>query len=181
MRAIAPAPPETVPLTVAARDLTAGTTLGSEDLTTVRVHAAILPAGALADPAGDVLASPLRRGEAITDRRVVGPGLRLAAPGLVALPVRLPDPAMAGLLEPGDRIDLFAVDPGGDTGGADGAEPVASDVLVLAVPAPDGAASGAAVTGGLGGRLIVIGVAAWAVAGVTAASVRSFLTYAYAP
>ena len=178
LRAVAPAEPATVTLTVAAHDLAAGETVSTGDLTTADVPPGAVPDGAVEAAAGAVLAAPVRRGEPITDARLVGPTLTAGHPGLVALPVRLPDGAMAGLLEPGDRIDLYAVAASGDAGESAGeATRVADDVLVLAVPAQKGDAN--SVTPGLGGRLIVVGIAADAVPRVTDASVRSFLTFAF--
>ncbi|SFC31949.1 Flp pilus assembly protein CpaB [Nocardioides terrae] len=178
LRAVAPPGPETVALTVAAHDLAAGSTVAAADLTTTDVPPAAVPDGALADAAGAVLAAPLRRGEPITDARLVGPALTAAHPDLTALPVRLPDGAMAAMLRPGDRIDLYAVATAGDAAAASGeATRVAAGVLVLAVPPQEESASTA--SAGLSGRLIVIGVADPAVARVTDASARSFLTYAF--
>ena len=56
-------------------------------------------------------------------------------PGLVAAPVRLADPAVAGLLRPGDRVDVLAApaDPALGTR----TTVAAADVPVLAVPAAD--------------------------------------------
>lgn len=178
LQAVAPAAPRSVPVTVAARDLPAGATVRADDLAQLRLPPEAVPDGAVREPAGRLLAAPLRRGEPVTDARLVGPGLADGHPGRVAVPVRLPDPGLVELLRPGDRIDLFAVDPSGAAGSdPGGAEQVAAGVLVLAVPEVRAEATTAA---GLGGRLVVIGVAQSAVAEVTAASVRSFLTYAFA-
>jgi Flp pilus assembly protein CpaB len=178
LRAVAPPPPAMVALPVAAHDLAAGATLSAADLTTADVPRGAVPDGAVDSAAGSVLAAPVRRGEPITDARLVGASLTAGQPGLVALPVRLPDGAMAGLLEPGDRIDLYAVAASGDGSASSGeAGEVAHGVLVLAVPPQRGESSSAAP--GLAGRLIVLGVPATAVAEVTGAAVRSFLTFAF--
>ena len=188
IRTVAPPAPATVTMTVAARDLAAGDAVSSTDLTTARVPPGTVPDGAVAAAVGSVLATPVRRGEPITDVRLVGPALTTGHPGLVALPVRLPDGAMVGLLDAGDRIDLYAVASSGsaDAAGSESAGSarpfgeatrVAAGVLVLAVPAQKEA--GTAVTAGLGGRLIVIGVPERDVARVTDASVRSFLAFAF--
>jgi Flp pilus assembly protein CpaB len=178
LQAVAPAAPATVTMTVAARDLPAGATVAATDLTTTDVPPGTVPDGAIAEAAGAVLAAPVRRGEPITDARLVGAGLTTAHPGLVALPVRLPDGAMAGLLEPGDRVDLYAVAAAGDAEASSGeATRVAAGVLVLAVPSQKDSQN--SVTAGLSGRLIVVGVPATDVPVVTDASVRSFLTFAF--
>lgn len=184
LRTVAPAGPRTVPMTVAARDLAAGDTVAAGDVTTTDVPPGAVPEGTLGRPAGHVLASAVRRGEPITDARLVGASLATAHPGLVALPVRLPDGAMAGLLEPGDRVDLYAVAATGDANAGDngnaastGSRRVAGQVLVLAVPPPDH--DGASAAAGLSGRLVVVGVPDEDVPAVTDASVRSFLTFAF--
>jgi Flp pilus assembly protein CpaB len=175
-------------LSVARRDLPAGTVLTPADLTTIAVPPGAVPAGAQRNAAGRTLAASLRRGEPITDLRLVGPGLTVGHPELVAVPVRLPDAGMAALLHVGDRIRLLATDP--QTGVA---TTVSADALVLALPAGDaaptsdhtsdqasGPASGqiAAATG-TSGRLVVLGVPDDLVTEVTSAAVTRFLTYAY--
>lgn len=176
LRAVAPPAPERVAMTVAARDLPAGATVTAADVATADVDPGTVPDGAVRTAVGSVLAGPLRRGEPVTDARLVGPSLTLAHPDLVALPVRLPDGAMAGLLAAGDRIDLYAVR-AEDDHASGGATRVGTGVLVLAVP-PEKEGSNS-VTPGLGGRLIVVGVPQDAVARVADASVRSFLTVAF--
>ena len=166
----APAPP-TVPVLVAARDLPAGAEVAEADLETVRFAPGSEPGGAVADPVGEVLAAPLRRGEPVTDVRLVGPELTVGQPGLTAVPMRLPDPGMVTLLDVGDRIDLVATDP--QEGGA---SVVAADVPVLAIPEADDQTSAS----GLPGRLVVIGAESDQVAPLAEASVRSFVTYTWA-
>ena len=179
LQAARPAEPASASLVVASRDLPAGTRLGPGDLASVRVPPAAVPAGVDAghDLAGRVLASAVRRGEPVTDLRLVGPALTAGRPGLVAVPVRLPDPEMAALLRVGDHVRLLATD------AASGAtRVVAPDAEVLALPAPTtahGSTPGNGVTDGLNGRLIVVGVPEDLVTPVTSASVRDFLTYAY--
>src|SRR4051794_11868204 len=144
LRATAAPPPERVLVPVAARDLSAGVVLAPGDVTEVPFAPGSVPAGLADGAAGRVLAAPLRRGEPVTDVRLVGPALTDGYPGLTAVPVRLPDPAMAGLLRVGDRVDLVAADP--QEGGAD---LVAADVPVLAIPATGGEESGTALAGRL--------------------------------
>jgi len=182
LSAARPAPPQTTSVTVAARDLPAGTVLRGSDLTAVELASDDVPDGAETDPVGETLAAPLRRGEPVTDLRLVGPALTEGHPDLVALPVRFPDAGMAGLLRVGDRVDLLSTDPAtGDT------ETVAWDAQVLALPdgsgeegdAGDTESAGNGVTGALPGRLVVVGVRSEGVAAVSAAQVRGFLTYAF--
>jgi pilus assembly protein CpaB len=137
--ALRPSPPtglpavRTVPVVVAAGDLPAGTVLAAADLTLVDLPAPLAPDGAGRQPAGltgQVLAGPVRRGEPVTDVRVVGPALWSQVPaGQVAAPVRLADLAVATLLRPGDRVDVLA-----SSAEAGAAEVVAAGALVLSTP-----------------------------------------------
>ncbi|HWI43641.1 MAG TPA: SAF domain-containing protein [Nocardioides sp.] len=169
LHTLAPPAPRTAGLLVAARDLPAGHTLAADDLAEVAVPPGVVPDGAAGDAVGRLLAAPLRRGEAVTDVRLVGAALTSADPGTVALPVRLSDAGQAALLEPGDRIDLLATDPRADT-----TTELATGVSVLAVPAKTEAADGA-----LPGRLVVLGVASGDVHRVTAAAVAAFVTFTW--
>lgn len=171
IHAAAAPPPPRVPLLVAAHDLPAGTVLASDDLTEVALAPDVVPDRVAATPVGRVLAAPLRRGEAVTDVRLVGPGLAEGYPDVTAVPVRLPDPAMVDLLRVGDRIDLLATDPQGD-----GASVVATDVPVLAIPRPSTGAEGS----GLSGRLVVVGADEAEITRIADAAVRCFLTFAFA-
>ena len=166
-----PPPSAIEPVATAARDLPAGTTLGPDDLTTVGFAAGTAPTGLASDAVGRVLAAPLRAGEPVTDVRLVGAAMAATYDGAVAMPVRLPDPAMAGLLRVGDRIDLVAADPQGDT-----ARLVAADLTVVSLQAPDDEAG----MGGLPGRLVVLAVPEGARETVAQAAVTGFLTFTYA-
>ncbi len=168
--ATASPPPDDVPVTVAARDLPSGAVLTEDDLRSAGFAPGSAPAGAVPDAVGRTIAAPLRAGEPVTDVRLVGPALTEGYPGRTAVPVRLPDAGMAGLLSVGDRIDLVAADPQGGE-----AEVVADDVPVLALPdaAPETGATG------LTGRLVVVGAAATEVTRIADASVRSFVTIAF--
>jgi Flp pilus assembly protein CpaB len=170
LRATAAPPPATVPVTVAARDLGAGTVLRAGDLTTARFAPGTAPSGHIRDPVGRQLAGPLRRGQPVTDTVLLGASLVRERPDLVVLPVRLPDTAMAELLCVGDEVDLVAADPQGGP-----ATTVARGALVLALPPPPADAA----ADGLPGRLVVLGVAEADVTPVSAASVTRFLTVAW--
>jgi Flp pilus assembly protein CpaB len=171
LHAVAAPPPARVEVTVAAHDLPAGTVLDSDDLVEAAFAPGSVPDDLAEQAVGRTLASPLRRGEAVTSVRLVGPALTEGHPGQVATPVRLPDPGMAALLSVGDRIDLVAADPQGGE-----AQVVARDVPVLALPGDDGAASAT----GLPGRLVVVGTASADVTAVAAAAVRAVVTFTWA-
>jgi Flp pilus assembly protein CpaB len=58
---------------------------------------------------GRVLAGPMRRGEVLTDVRLVGGGLLEGyGPGIVATPVRVADGGTVRLVRPGDQVDVLA-------------------------------------------------------------------------
>lgn len=170
LHAVAAPPPASVTVRTAAHDLPAGTVLSEADLGSVGFAAGSVPDGLAEDAVGRTLASPVRAGEPITDVRLVGEGLAEAHPDLTAMPIRLPDPGGAALLDAGDRIDLVATDPQ-----AGGSRVVATGALVLAVPP---AASGGD-PASPGGALIVVGVPPSSVALLSEASARWFLTFAF--
>lgn len=176
-----PAPPTTITMAVAARDLPAGTVLTSSDLTSVKVPPGGVPDDLVADPQGTTLATPVRRGEPVTDVRVVGPRLTAGHPELTALPVRFADAEMAALLRAGDRVRLYSTDPASGRTSL-----ITPEALVLGLPAQGDENSlspkksgNNGVTNSLGGRLVIVGVAASSVETVTSAGVGGFLTFAY--
>lgn len=114
---VAPPPPDTVSVAVAARDLAPGTRLEQSDLRTLEVPAATAPLTAVgvADAAGRVLAAARAPGEMLTTTTLRDTDLLRGLPdGLLALPLPLADPAGAGLVAPGDRVDVFASVPAAD-------------------------------------------------------------------
>src|SRR5690606_35977836 len=113
---------------------------------------------------------PVRRGEPITDARLVAPALMTGHEDRVALPVRLPDPAAVDLLRAGDTVDLLAADPAGGR-----ASTVARDALVITVPSQGETVS----TQGQAGRVVVLAIAPDEVEAVTVAAVQAFLTVAW--
>jgi pilus assembly protein CpaB len=124
--------PAGVAVLTAVRDLPGGR-LAAADVVVALLPPSAVPDGALrapADSAGRVLAGPVRRGEVLTDARLLGPGLLPSgSPDLVATPVRMADAGAARLLAPGDVIDVLAAFEGGGQALA-----VASSVRVLAIP-----------------------------------------------
>jgi Flp pilus assembly protein CpaB len=169
LRATAPPAPATADVWVAARDLPAGAALEEDDVTIAALPPDAVPDGVVAEPVGALLAAPLRTGEPVTDVRLVGPDLVDAAPGTIALPVRLSDAGHAGLLTVGDVVDVIATDPESRT-----TTTVSEDAVVQAVPAADEGAGGA-----IPGRLVVLGVSSDTVSPLTGAAVTSFVTYAW--
>jgi hypothetical protein len=147
---------------------------------------------------GRVLAGAMRRGEVLTDARLVGGGLLEGyGPGVAAVPVRMADAGAVRLLKPGDRIDVLATaeadeaadvpragegtsQPGGSTarGGRDEADggvaravgvvAVARSVPVIVVPRG---------TSGEDGALVVVAASAAQAAEIAASSGRSRLSF----
>lgn len=170
LRSVSPAPEPMVPVLVAARDLPSGTLVRAGDLVEAAYLPATAPDGLAGDVVGRTLAAPVRRGEPITDVRLVGPALTEGYDDLVAVPVRLPDAGSVALLAVGDRIDLVATDPS-----AGDARVIALAAPVLALPAPTDAGDG-----GLTGRLVVVGASRAAAAAIAGAAVRDFLSFTFA-
>lgn len=181
--ALSPPPPAAVEVVTAGRDLPPGVVLTAADLATARLPPAVVPAGTLrpgAPLAGRVLATAIRRGEPLTDVRLVGRPLlaALAGDGLVAAPVRIADAASVTLLRPGDLLDvLTAGSPGGLTADGSPAPPaaaaatVATGVTVLTVPSvgPDGV--------GGDGALVLLAVRPETATALARAAATSRLSY----
>jgi Flp pilus assembly protein CpaB len=98
---------------VAARDLRPGTALTSDDVYLEKRSATTVPDGSRADLSGVVgstLASPTRRGEVLTDVRLLGSRLAesTAGPGARIVPLHLADSALIDLVRVGDVVDVLA-------------------------------------------------------------------------
>jgi Flp pilus assembly protein CpaB len=145
--ALGPALGTPVPVVVAAEPLHRGTELAPEDLRVELVPARYAPPGALRQPeeaAGRTLVSDLAPGEAVTATRLAAGGGPVAAQvpsGLRAFVV--PSGMPAGVVSPGDRVDVLAT--------FGGQHPytrtVASGLEVLSVLAPEGGLAGPAPEG----------------------------------
>ncbi len=170
LRAVAPPPPATVAVPVAARDLPAGLTLTGDDLDTRRLPRAAVPDGVLPTPAatGQALAAPVRRGEPLTDARLTGPALLRGYPDRVAVPVRITDPAVAGLLRVGDEVEVLAV----DADGGDARTVAVARVAGLPPPEDGPGASSAAPAG----RLVLLAATTSGARALVTAAVRHYLT-----
>ncbi|GLW12031.1 hypothetical protein Misp01_71590 [Microtetraspora sp. NBRC 13810] len=139
LTALAPGPGPTVTVLTAARDLTAGV-LRADDVRPVALPESAVPDGALRPGdrvAGRMLATPVRRGEPLTDLRLLGPALLASHPrGTVATPIRIADAEAARLLSAGDVVDVLAAPTGWEDAGvaAVPAQTVADDVTVISAP-----------------------------------------------
>ncbi len=122
---------------VAARDLGPGAALSTDD---VRIETRLVPTipdGSESDVGsvvGSTLAGPARRGEVLTDVRLLGRRLAESAAGPDAriVPIHPADSALIDLVRPGDVVDVVAA-----TEGSAQATPhvVATDAIVVSVSA----------------------------------------------
>ncbi|MEU6718963.1 RcpC/CpaB family pilus assembly protein [Nonomuraea sp. NPDC046802] len=167
--AIRPATPTTTAL-VATRDLSPGP-LRPGDLRAVPLNHP--PAGAVRTTvSGQILATPMRKGEPLTDVRL----LRTfpLSPGLVATPVRISDPAAAALLSPGSTISVLATM---SEGNPMAAHPVAQGVTVITIPA----STRQSTTGNDRGALVVLGTTPAQAAALAAAQAHGHLAITIEP
>ncbi len=122
---------------VAARDLSPGNELTTDDL---RVETRLLPTipdGSQSDVGsvvGSTLAGPARRGEVLTDVRLVGRRLAESAAGPDAriVPVHPADSALIDLVRPGDVVDVVAAS---ENSSQANPHVIATDAIVVSVSA----------------------------------------------
>ena len=105
---------------VATRDLAPGITVTPDDVALSSRPAGTLPDGAVTtlDAAvGVTLAGPSRRGEILTDARVLGSRLTglSVGPNARTVPVHLSDAAVLDLIRPGDVVDILGAPPADST------------------------------------------------------------------
>ncbi|WP_068187654.1 SAF domain-containing protein [Mycobacterium sp. UM_CSW] len=126
---------------VAARDLAPGAALTTDDVLIEKRSATTVPDGSKADLAavvGSTLASPTRRGEVLTDVRLLGSRLAelTAGPGARIVPLHLADGALLDLVRVGDVVDVLAAPATDPPAGAPPASRVvATDAVVVVVSA----------------------------------------------
>jgi Flp pilus assembly protein CpaB len=162
---------------VAIRDLASGVELTADDVRIENRSAATVPDGSQSDVGvvvGATLAGPVRRGEVLTDVRVLGPRLAesVAGPDARIVPLPLADSALLDLVRPGDVVDVLAA---GAEAGATDARPqlVATDaVVVLVSEKPKGAGSGS-------DRVVLVAVGAAAANDVAAAALLRTVTLTF--
>jgi Flp pilus assembly protein CpaB len=132
-----------VDVVVATHDLQPGNALTADDVRVEKRLAPTVPDGArpgVDDVVGATLAGPTRRGEVLTDVRVLGPRLAESAAGPDAriVPLHLADSALLDVLRAGDVVDVLGSGPQNATSDAESApHVVATDaVVVLVSPKP---------------------------------------------
>lgn len=162
--ALRPAPPELVPVLVAARDLPPGTTVTAADLTTAALPAAARPddaPSALEELVGRQVVVPLLAGDAVLRRHLLTSSLLDGyGPDVVATPLRLADSSALAVLRPGDVVDVIAATAGAVTESSRSeAVVVARGVRVLLTSATGAASAGggllAAPSGGDSSTLVL--------------------------
>ena len=120
---------------VAARDLSPGTELTADDLRLETRLLPTIPDGSQSDIGpivGSTLAGPTRRGEVLTDVRLLGRRLAESAAGPDAriVPVHPADSALIDLVRPGDVVDVVAAS---DSSSQSNPHVVATDAIVVLV------------------------------------------------
>lgn len=136
---------------VAVRDLSPGVTLSADDVVLRKRPTVTIPDGAATAMdvvVGKTLAGPSRRGEVLTDARVLGSRLTglAAGPDARVVPLHLADAAVLDLIRPGDVVDVLGA-PSAETD----AHPrvLAGNAVVVLV-------SAAATTPGAGNERVVL-------------------------
>lgn len=175
---------EQTEVVVAAHDLRPGSALTGDDLRLEKRSTATLPDGSQADVGAVVnktLAGPARRGEVLTDVRLLGSRLAESAVGPDAriVPLHPADSALVDLVRPGDVIDVLAASGAGTesrseagTGADFNARPrvvATSAVVVLVSEKPKVQAAGS-------DRVVLVALPAGAANAVAAAALVQTVT-----
>jgi Flp pilus assembly protein CpaB len=125
-------------IVIAARDLPPGAELSAADVIVESRPMITIPDGALSEPSaavGSTLTGPARRGEVITDVRLLSPRLAdvAAGPDARIVPLHLADTALLDLIHPGDVVDVLAVDDTGPGETDERPQVMATDAVVVLV------------------------------------------------
>jgi Flp pilus assembly protein CpaB len=165
------------PIVVAAHDLSPGVELSAADVRLEMRSAATVPDGSQSEVnavVGARLAGPARRGEVLTDVRLLGPRLAesTAGPDARIVPLPLSDTALLDLVRPGDVVDVLAASTS-DTAADRKPEVVATDaVVVLVSEKPKGAGVGT-------DRVVLVALPARAANDVAAAALVQTVTLTF--
>lgn len=127
------------PVTVAVRDLSPGVTVTAQDVEIQKRTAATVPDGTagLEQVVGATLAGAVRRGEVLTDARVLGSRLAELSVGRDArvVPLHLSDSAVLDVIRTGDVVDVLGATPGAGAGGEVHPRLIAANAVVVLVSA----------------------------------------------
>jgi Flp pilus assembly protein CpaB len=157
---------------VTARDLSPGAELTADDLRLENRLAPTIPDGSQSDidtVVGSTLAGPARRGEVLTDVRLLGRRLAESAAGPDAriVPVHPADSALIDLVRPGDVVDVVAASEGS---AGPNSHVVATDAVVVLVSAKQKA------QGAANDRLVLIALPAASANAVAGAALVQTVT-----
>jgi Flp pilus assembly protein CpaB len=166
---------------VAARDLSPGAALTVDDVRLEKLPAATLPDGSQADVnavAGSTLAGPARRGEVITDVRLLGSRLAESAAGPDAriVPLHPADSALVDLVRPGDVIDVLAASNAGPDTGPGGDSTARPRVVAVGATVVLVSAKAKAQTAG-NDRVVLVALPAGAANALAAAALLQTVTF----
>lgn len=166
-----------VDVVVAATDLTPGMDLAESDVRVERRPLTTVPDGAATDATaviGMTVAGPARRGEVLTDLRLLGPRIAEAAAGPDAriVSLQLADGALVDLVRTGDVVDVLAA-PTSDTG-ADARPRVIATRAVVVLVSEKRQGPGAA-----GERAVLVALPAQAANEVAGASLTQAVTLTF--
>lgn len=159
---------------VTTRDLSPGAELTADDVRLENLSAAHVPEGSQSDVGkvvGATLAGPARRGEVLTDVRLLGPRLAESAAGPDAriVPLSLADAALVDLVRPGDVVDIVAAPASSDA--ETDARLIATGAVVVLVSAKQtGTASASS------GRVVLVALPAAAAKTVAGAALVQAVT-----
>jgi pilus assembly protein CpaB len=156
---------------VAARSIPGGTKVVADDLRIVRLPPAMVPDDAFIDPGaviGHTVVIPVSERSVLTPAHLLESDA-LVAVGKVALPVRFAEATALPLLRVGAHLDVLGAAANGSDFGV-----VASDVRVVAIPAP----SEGGVLGGSQGGLVLVEVDSGQAAAIAAAASVTAVSFA---
>jgi Flp pilus assembly protein CpaB len=161
-------------IVVATRDLASGVELTADDVRLESRTTATVPDGSQSNigaVVGATLAGPARRGEVLTDVRVLGPRLAesVGGPDARIVPVPLGDTAVLDLVRPGDVVDVLAA---GSEADARTQLVATNAVVVLVSEKPKGAGNG-------GDRVVLVALPAHAANDVAAAALLQTVTLTF--
>jgi len=161
---------------VASRDLSPGDTLTVEDLQIENRLTTTLPDGAQTDITAmlsTTAAGPVRRGEVLTDVRILGSRLTEAAagPGGRVVPLQLAHDAVVDVIRVGDVVDIVAAPQSGVATDPDAMPHIAAtDAVVVLISADPGG------IGSSGDRVVLVALPAAAATTVAAATLDHIIT-----
>lgn len=125
------------PVVVARRDLAGGSVLTAADLSTATLPSASTASHSWSSPdplVGRRIAAPMRRGEILTDFRLLEPALLDGYDkGLVLATIRIAEPTQLVAVRVGDHVDVVGTDPEDESAST----VIARRAVIVSLPRPD--------------------------------------------